>query len=130
MSIHKWSKKVCQKLLKIFKVHYLDRNFFFLRLNYADCCRSRGRGRTGEGGVLLPAAALCDEPGKKPQTWLFHSSLWTHVMFALPKRESREGKRTLVFLRENTVYHFPHTVGRGGQSFPGLQNTCPITEYG
>lgn len=55
-------------------------------------------GEEGPGGVLLPAATLCDEPGKKPQTRLFRSSLWIHFMFALPKRESREGKRTLVFL--------------------------------
>lgn len=55
-------------------------------------------GEEGPGGVLLPAVLLCDKPRRKPQTLLFHTSLWICFMFALPKREGREGKRTLVFL--------------------------------
>lgn len=32
-------------------------------------------GEEGPGGVLLPAVLLCDKPGRKPQTLLFHTSL-------------------------------------------------------
>lgn len=55
-------------------------------------------GEEGPGGVLLPAATLCDEPGRRPQTLLFRGSVWIRFLFVLPKREGREGKRALVFL--------------------------------
>lgn len=134
MSICKWSQKVCQELLKIFEDHYLDRNFFFLRPDYTDYCRSRGRGRTW--GCAAPCCYTVWWTWKEATNLAF-PRFCLDPLPVCPSQEGRQRRKegTCISLRvsgargdgEKTVDHVPRTVGTGGQSFPSLQNTSHIT---
>lgn len=90
MSICKWSQKVCQELLKIFEDHYLDRNFF-LRPDYADYCRSRGRGRGRTWGCAAPYCVMNLERGHKPCFPVVLSGSTSCLSFPRGKAEKERG---------------------------------------